>query len=839
MMNKTTLLLGSLLCTAGCVNSAPSETPLQGLASQLGVKYQVIDTVSQTACREAGIDSDCFSADVTLTLPATLPDTDWEIRFSHVAPVEAVTSDDFTVTHINGDLHALNPTGSLTPGDTLEGTLHALFWHVSRSDVIPNWYLVAPDAEPVTIEATRAIIDPVRKINIPAHAGDWTSRSQNRRSATDNLPLADSEWLYEHYAHWADSRPNSTPRVIPDVGKIEVTGDAIPVKALAITLAAGHPARSALQDAGIKLGADGFPVRFEESKQLTGSAYQMTIDSDGVKISAASESARHYALLTLAQLYQPEQQTLPAVRLADEPTYSYRGMHVDIARNYPGKDVLFELVEQMYRVKLNKLHLHLADDEGWRLEIKEYPELTDIGSRRCESDQEDSCLIPQLGSGPNADSSVNGYLTASDYKTLVQYAAERNIEVIPSIDMPGHARAAIKSMQARQQMYPQSPDLVEEGDTTVYRSIQFYNDNTLNPCIADTYEFADTVISRIQQMHDDAGVPLKVFHMGADETGGAWVNSPACEAMLGQPLTQEMAHQLLGHFVEKVQQLTNKKGLVLGGWSDGMSMLPEPKRTADTLVTVWTTLPAGGENTVTEWQRSDSQIVLSFPDVLYFDFPYQNHPEEPGYYWGSKNTDLFKVFQFTPDVLPVHQYLWTDRMGKPFTQNSEQVASSEDIAGIQGQIWTEVIRSPETLEYMIYPRLFALAERAWSPTPWAKQATEALAGKPDAVSAVKEQQYAGFSAFAEQLVSYQLKQLADRQVNFRLPPPGVKVESGTVNVNAAYPGLGVAWSADNKQWQPVTKELTLMPEYFYRTFLPGTDKVSASIQPVKAAARKQ
>ena len=839
MLNKTMLLISGLLCIAGCVHSAPSRAPLQQLADNLGVKYQVIDTVSQSACREAGIDSDCFSAAVTLTLPATLPDSDWEIRFSHVAPVEAVTSDDFTVTHINGDLHALTPVRTLSPGETLEGTLHALFWHVSRSDAIPNWYLVAPGAEPVIIEATRSTVDPVRKINTPVHAGEWATRNQTRRSAADTMPLADAGWLYEHYAKWIEHRSDSAPRVIPDVTTLEVTGNAVPAKALAITLAAEHTARSVFRNAGIQLQANGFPVRFEETQDLTGAAYLMSINNEGVKISAANASARDYALLTLAQLYQPEQQAFPSVRLADEPAYSYRGMHVDIARNFPGKAVLFQLVEQMYRVKLNKLHLHLADDEGWRLEIEEYPELTGIGSRRCESENESACLMPQLGSGPDANSNVNGYLTAADYKALVQYAAERHIEIIPSVDMPGHARAAIKSMQARQQTHPQSPDLVEEADTTVYRSIQFYNDNTLNPCIADTYTFVDTVISRIQQLHDDAGVPLKVFHMGADETGGAWVNSPACEAMLREPLTKETAHQLLGHFVEKVQQLTKDKGLILGGWSDGMSMLPAQKRTEDTLVTVWTTLPAGGAGTVAEWQQSQAQAVLAFPDVLYFDFPYQNHPEEPGYYWGSKNTDLFKVFQFTPEVLPVHQYLWTDRMGKPFSQNPEYTDAAQDIAGIQGQVWTEVIRSADTLEYMVYPRLFALAERAWNPAPWTKAAIDTVAGKADAVNDLHEQQYAAYSAFAGQLVSYQLKQLVDRQVNFRLPPPGVKVVDGRVKVNAAYPGLGIAWSEDKTHWQPVTKELTLMPEYYFRTFLPGTDRVSASVQPAKAAATQQ
>lgn len=839
MINKKTLLICSVLCTAGCVNSAPAEIPLEELASSLEVTYQVTDTVSQVACRNAGIENDCFSASITLTLPESLPQNEWEIRFSHVAPVEAVSSEDFTVTHINGDLHALTLKGKPSPGETLEGTIHALFWHVSRSDAIPNWYLVAPGEEPVIIEATRASVDPVRNINTPAHAGNWSTLQQTRRSAADNLPLADGPWLYAHYDNWAAQNPENDYRVIPDVRHIEEKGKAVSVPALSLPLAKEAPALSVLKEAGIMLEEGGLSVTFSDSDEVGGAAYELSIHEAGVSVVASTEAGKHYALMTLAQLYQPRLQQLPSVHISDTPAYNYRGMHVDIARNYPGKDVLFELVEQMYRVKLNKLHLHLADDEGWRLEIEEYPELTDIGSRRCESKRETTCLMPQLGSGPDADSEVNGYLTAEDYKALIQYAAARHIEVIPSIDMPGHARAAIKSMQVRQQHHPESPDLVEEADTTDYRSIQFYNDNTLNPCLPDTYEFVDTVISRIQRLHKEANVPLHVFHMGADETGGAWVESPACEAMLGEPLTKETAHQLLGHFVEKVQQLTSEKGLVLGGWSDGMSMLPAAKRTDNTLVTVWTTLPAGGEKTVSDWQQSSAQIVLSFPDVLYFDFPYQNHPEEPGYYWGSKNTDLFKVFQFTPDMLAVHQYLWTDRMGNRFTQSREQVVSTNEVAGIQGQVWTEVIRSAETLEYMVYPRLFALAERAWSPAPWTSLARGVVANNTSDVSTLQKQQYAAFSAFAKQLVSYQLPQLVDRQVNFRLPPPGVTVLDGSIKINVAYPGLGVAWSEEGEQWQPLTEGQSLMPDYHYRTFLPGTDRVSASVQAKRAATESQ
>lgn len=169
-------------------------------------------------------------------------------------------------------------------------------------------------------------------------------------------------------------------------------------------------------------------------------------------------------------------------------------------------------------------------------EIDGLPELTDIGSKRCHDLEENTCLLPQLGSGPFADVPVNGFYSKQDYIDIVKYADARQIQVIPSMDMPGHSRAAIKSMEARYRK------LVAEGkaeeaktyllsdaaDTTVYSSVQYYNDNTLNVCMESTYQFVDKVIDEIVKLHQAAGQPLTRYHIGADETAGAWKQSPAC-----------------------------------------------------------------------------------------------------------------------------------------------------------------------------------------------------------------------------------------------------------------------------------------------------------------------
>ena len=184
---------------------------------------------------------------------------------------------------------------------------------------------------------------------------------------------------------------------------------------------------------------------------------------------------------------------------------------------FHSKEAVLRLLDQMAAVKLNKFHFHLSDDEGWRIEIPGLPELTDIGARRCHDLTEQRCLLPQLGSGPFADAQGNGYLTRDDYIAILRYAKARGIEVIPEIDMPAHARAAVISMEARYNRLMKEGKtkeaneyrLVDPTDTSNTTSVQFYDRTSyLNPCLDSSMRFVDKVISEIQAMHQAAGAPL-------------------------------------------------------------------------------------------------------------------------------------------------------------------------------------------------------------------------------------------------------------------------------------------------------------------------------------------
>ncbi|MBT0586789.1 family 20 glycosylhydrolase [Alteromonas oceanisediminis] len=845
-MRNVMLAICIALFSTGSVADHLSQEKLASLAETLEVSYQVQSNFETSDCARYSL-GECFSAELTITFEQPIS-THWQLIFSHLSPIAGVDAEHFTVEHVNGDLHRLRINQDMIAGQTITGTLYIPFWHASRSDVVPNMYVTAKGLEAVLVSSTAAVVDPSTGVNYASHAGHWNSADQFKRGPNDVLPIANAEWLYTHYQRivqpdQADIAHPDSPRIIPQPLSSVFTGQRVTLPN-GITLedevsARGLGAAKAfMKQAQLTLSDNGLRLQFQ-STSLPSGHYRLSIEQDRIVIHSGDNVGSDYALLSLVQLYDSETATLPIGQIEDGPAYEYRGMHLDIARNFPGKQAIFDVVNEMYRGKLNKLHLHFADDEGWRVAIPELPELTEIGGFRCAD--ESQCLQPQLGAGPSRDTSVNGFLSQQDYIELLQYAASRHVEVIPSFDMPGHSRAAIMSMQARYDAHQHNAEtdyvdlrLTDSADTTEYSSIQYYNDNTMNPCIERSYAFVDTVLDSLIDTHHRAGVTLKTFHMGADETAGAWVESPACRKAFERELSQKDVHDILGLFVRRVYLMTQDKGLTLAGWSDGMSTVPAEQRSDNMLVTFWQTLASGGDQTAQDWVESPAKIVYAFPDVLYFDFPYANHPLEPGYYWASKNTDTFKVFQFTPEALSVHRWLWKNRMGHPFEtpENPSAVSTGKQATtaphGIQGQLWSEVVRTPESLGYMVYPRLYALAERAWHKPAWTDAAQQITAETAaDKLSAVTSAQRSAWRNFAAQVVRYHLPQLEQLGINFRLPPPGVFKTPEGVQVNSLYPDLIIEYQRAKSTWQPVKATTTLETGDKFRTRLPDSTRVSA------------
>jgi hexosaminidase len=284
------------------------------------------------------------------------------------------------------------------------------------------------------------------------------------------------------------------------------------------------------------------------------------------------------------QSAQPEI-AIGAATVEDAPRFPYRGMHLDVARNFQGKDAVMKLLDVMAFYKLNKFHFHLTDDEGFRIEIDGLPELTEVGARRGhvgdDSDDKGN-IVPSFGSGPDPDDAAshgNGHYTRAEFIEMLRYAAERHIEVIPAIDMPGHARAAVEAMEARYAKFAAEGDMekAEEfllsdlEDTSHYMSVQMWHDNVVNPCRESTYKFLQTVVDDVVSMYAEAGATLTTIHTGGDEVPeGVWEESPSCQALIDQAPGDgvDSVEDLASHFLREFNAIVSTHSLITGGWEE-------------------------------------------------------------------------------------------------------------------------------------------------------------------------------------------------------------------------------------------------------------------------------
>ncbi|MEC8232987.1 MAG: family 20 glycosylhydrolase, partial [Pseudomonadota bacterium] len=554
-----------MACSPVASTQANIEQPqLDELGQHLNVQYSVLSNIDDTACRVHIPKGDCFSSQMTLQSAKSAIPATTSLFFSHIAPVRGFDTDSaITIEHINGDLHRLTFNESIAADTKVTVTLSAPFWHASRSDAMPNYYLTYPSLQPVIVASTTRVKEPGTHLLVNQHTDAWQNEAQYKRTTSDAMLLMDSAFLAKQATYTTKSAEWDN-RVIPQVAERKDTGETIAVTGIRVkgisvkddVVNALSPALAQAAFFGLSQQDNGIPVNISYTPNtLVEGEYSLVVSNSRVDIKAKDAVGANYALLTLAQLYNKSRQTLPITSIHDKPRFAFRGMHLDIARHFPGKAAITSVLTQMFTYKLNKLHLHLSDDEGWRLAIDALPELTDIGAYRCHDLSEQTCLLPQLGSGPFKSAQGNGFLTQQDYIDILQMAHQRGIEVIPSLDMPGHARAAIVSMNARYQRLMKAGNsteankymLVDKQDTTRYESVQFYRDNTINPCLDSTYTFIDTIMGAVKALHDKANVPLEYFHVGADETAGAWVESPVCKAK-GQ-----QADTILPSFVTRVQ----------------------------------------------------------------------------------------------------------------------------------------------------------------------------------------------------------------------------------------------------------------------------------------------
>ncbi len=805
------------------------------IGAELDLTYRVRANRGEGSCRlpdgRVGGEQPCAEAEIVLSTSRPLALAGRDIYFSQVDPVALTSNDGAHVEHINGDLHVLrfaSDAPPLQPGENRRIPFVVGGVILTRAKVMPNYYVVDPQGDAVIIDSTREVASDYQGRKALPHLAPLPRPL--RQSSRDLTPIETPELVgaenrdVSFVAEAVDSGIIPTPSQVerdPDGARLDLArgftlrGDARLTAALA-------PAMARLEALGVPQVGDGIPLVVQTDPALGPEAYRLRITGEAVSIAASDTAGAFYAVQSLAALMRPGHRDVPALAVEDSPRFGFRGLHLDIARNFHGPETIRALIDQMAAYKLNRLHLHLADDEGWRLAIEGLPELTEVGARRCHDLEEDECLLPQLGSGPLAEGSGSGYLSAEDYVGLLRYAAERQVEVIPSLDMPGHSRAAVRVMDARYRKLIAAGQPEEEAarfllsdpaDTTRYRSIQHYSDNTINVCRPSTYRFVGHVLDRLIAMHEQAGAPLERYHIGADETAGAWVESPICRELLASGEGPSKLEDLGGYFIARVAKMVADGGVIPAAWSDGLSHV-DPAALPDRVQSnVWGTLAGGGALTAHRHANLGWDVVLSIPDALYFDMPYSAHPEEGGYDWAIRRAPTRKLFSMMPGNLPALAAYWRDRDERALTIDDRPgggdaahrpLDEGRAFTGIQGHLWTETIRDRETLGYQLFPRMFALAERAWHRPSWEVPYDHSGArigfGDPLIGADRRAAMAADWNRFASIIGAKELPKLAASGWSFRLPTVGVVRADGGLQTRVAIPGLliqcdgGTGWT---------------------------------------------
>ncbi|ANN25586.1 TPA: beta-N-acetylhexosaminidase [Vibrio vulnificus] len=412
-------------------------------------------------------------------------------------------------------------------------------------------------------------------------------------------------------------------------------------------------------------------IVYRSNPTLDEGAYQLKISQEQVRVEAGSSSGFVHATASLLQLLDynslTQEAQLACCSISDSPRFRYRGMMLDCSRHFHSVEQVKRLINLLAHYKFNTFHWHLTDDEGWRVEIKAFPALTDIGAWRGV----DEAIEPQY---THISQRYGGFYSQEEIKEVVAYAAQRSIMVIPEIDVPGHCRAAIKSLPEM---------LVEAEDDTVYRSIQNYSDNVLNPGLSTTYQFLDGVLEEIAQLF-----PAPYVHIGADEVPhGVWSNSPSCQALMKQHGYQDYK-ELQGHLLRHAEQKLRSLGKRMLGWEEAQH---GDKVSKDTVIYSWLS-----EDAAVNCARQGFDVVLQPAQTTYLDMTQDYAPEEPGVDWANP-LPLEKAYNYEPLANipaddPIHKRIW----------------------GIQTALWCEIINNPERMDYMVFPRIIALAEACWT-----------------------------------------------------------------------------------------------------------------------------
>ena len=701
---------------------------------------------------------------------------------------------------------------ALAPGETLSFTILSEGNVINVSSVPEGAYIVATDEKGKMLQPQ----------NIPIEIGLFTPDAQWIRSK-NSFPYADGNYLYKQNDDFSKPVDCDILSLFPTPKKVEKTGgvstfspkvglkfdgvfkeEALLLKKQ-LTSQLGCTVSDKDEETIIELKKTELPA----TCQCPDEYYEIVIKNNLLTLKANDAHGIFNACQTLVALLDNMKlasSPLPNLHITDYPDMGHRGIMLDVARNFTKKTDLLKLIDILSFYKMNVLHLHLSDDEAWRVEIPGLEELTEIASRRGHTTDELTCLYPAYAWGWNeADTTslANGYYSRSDFMDILKYAKERHIRIIPEIDIPGHSRAAIKAMNTRYRKYIDADQskaeeylLIDFADTSQYLSAQNFTDNVINVAMPSTYRFLEKVIDEIGRMYQDAGVELPAFHVGGDEVPeGIWEGSSICRTFMKEHGLAKI-RDLKDYFLEQILEMLDKRNIQAVGWQD-IVMKPdntvnEHFRNSKVLNYCWNTIPEqGGDEVPYKLANAGYPIILCNVGNFYLDMAYCYHVEEPGLRWGGY-VDEYVTFDMLPfDIYKsLRRNLKGESVDVKTASNGKQPLTKEgykNIKGLSGQIWAETIRSFEQIEYYLFPKVFGLAERAWNAQPsWA------LSPDSKVYADTKRKYNAG-------IVTYELPRLAKRGINFRVSPPGIIVKDGLLFVNTTNPNAVIRYTTDGSE----------------------------------------
>ena len=478
------------------------------------------------------------------------------------------------------------------------------------------------------------------------------------------------------------------------------------------------------------------PVTYVEGRQP--GWYRITL-GDETRIEAADEDGAWYASVTLDNLRRNAGgKPVPGAVIEDWPDLPYRGIMLDVSRNFTKKENLLKLIDLLAHYKVNRLHLHFGDDEGWRIEIDGLPELTSYGAYRgIPTLKEDGtveepdalmytyCVTPDRN---DTRTTGNGFYTRADYVEILKYAAAHHMLVIPEFDIPGHSRAAVKSMEYRiRTTGDRTYQLQDPEDTSKYNSAQDYTDNVIDVSLPSTYAFIEKVFDGLIALHAEAGVPLEAVHIGGDEVpDGSWTGSPSCKSLL-EANGQTDVSWLKDYFTNRVLDIAEAKGVKVAGWQEIAQHLEpatyERLKRSLAFTNFWAVSRERDRIGYT-FANDRIPVVLSNSSNAYFDLAYNWSKTERGHSWAGF-IDERRSFS----LLPYDHYKsvrWDDK-GRPTdlatASEGKPVLTPEGkpyVIGVQGQLWAETLRSFDHVTYYLFPKALGLFERGWNAEPaWA------------------------------------------------------------------------------------------------------------------------